>query len=91
MTIYMMTEAQHAQIVDVLSDERYASPYSQIVEALAMLKAMQPVEPVGWWDALDGGDFIYSINELCGGPTDGLHPLYTPTNNAGAKPLEKSD
>ena len=49
--------------------------------AVAMLKAMQPVEPVGWWDTIDGGDFTYSVSELCGGPTDGLHPLYTPTKD----------
>ena len=46
MTMYMMTPEQHAQIVDALSDERYVSQYSHIVEALAMLKAMQPVSPV---------------------------------------------
>ena len=45
MTMYMMTPKQHAQIVDALSDERYVSQYSHIVEALAMLKAIQPVEP----------------------------------------------
>ena len=71
--IFMMTEQQHAQIVAA-----YTEDWGDIEQAVAMLKAMQPVSPVGWWDTIDGGDFTYSIGEMCGGDTDGLKPLYTP-------------
>lgn len=75
--MYLLTEQQHAQIVEALSIRDVRLHES----ALAMLKAMQPVSPVGWWDTFDGGDFTYSVSELCGGPTDGLHPLYTPSKD----------
>ena len=73
MTAYLLTAEQHAQLVDALTtrDLRLHE------KCEATLKAMKPQTPVGWWDTIDGGDFTYSIGELCGGPTDGLKPLYT--------------
>ena len=44
----LITDKQHAQIVEALSDERYVSRYSQIVEALATLQALPEVEPFEW-------------------------------------------
>jgi hypothetical protein len=85
--MYMMTPEQHAQIVELLVTSLHHIPADDTglkedtYAAISMLKAMQPVSPVGWWDTIDGGDFTYSIGELCGGPTDGLHPLYTPTKD----------
>lgn len=44
--LYLMTEQQHAQIVDALEWEVGGEPCGGQA-ALAMLKAMQPVSPVG--------------------------------------------
>ena len=44
----LITDEQHAQIVEALSDERYVSQYSHIVEALATLQALPEVERKGW-------------------------------------------
>ena len=45
MTAYLMTEAQHAQIVDALT-RSYKFNNAPLIEALAMLKAMKPQTPV---------------------------------------------
>lgn len=79
MTMYLLTEQEHAQIVDALRLPAATKNIHDLAMhdgTLVMLTKMNPVEPVGYWDRLDGGDFTYSIAELCGGPTDGLLPLY---------------
>ena len=45
MTAYLLTEAQHAQIVDALT-RSYKFNNAPLIEALAMLKAMKPSTPV---------------------------------------------
>ena len=50
MTMYMMTEQEHAQAVDALNlpSLKTTSMLIQRDEALAMLKAMKSVKPKGW-------------------------------------------
>ena len=53
MTAYMMTAEQHAQIVDALEwPTPGTSAQVQRNLALAMLKAMKPVEPHSWYSAV---------------------------------------
>lgn len=54
MTAYLMTEAQHAQIVDALENAALdEAGFEELYKALAMLKAMKPQAPVAW--VVDGG------------------------------------
>ena len=52
MTAYLMTPEQHAQILDAMDficqDSEREVPQITLCEAFAMLKAMKPVEPVGY-------------------------------------------
>ena len=54
MTAYLLTEAQHAQIVDALT-RSYKFNNAPLIEALAMLKAMKPVEPCAYRQWVEGG------------------------------------
>ena len=50
MTMYLLTPEEHAQIADALNlpSLKTTSMLIQRDEALAMLKAMSPVEPCAW-------------------------------------------
>lgn len=98
MTAYLMTEAQHAQIVDALEfapnaagpedsyqDEHFKAKadsfkrcQAALAPALAMLKAMKPVEPVAHlvYDPIACSEDLYFDDEL--GDMDGktVEPLY---------------
>ena len=47
MTAYLLTPAQHSQLVDALEG---TNSFVKLDEALEMLKAMKPVEPSGYLD-----------------------------------------
>ena len=53
MSAYLLTEAQHAQIVDALEwPTPGVAAQTQRNLALAMLKDMKPVEPHSWYSAV---------------------------------------
>ena len=86
MTVYIYTQEQHAQIVEVL--ERYQvkrQDFERFADELAMLKAMQPQKPCAWMHLTDDGNIRMwsksspeTIEAAIGvKPT----PLYTPTKD----------
>lgn len=95
MTAYLLTEQQHAQIVEALKfapqaagpedsyqDEHFeakADSYKRceaaLAPALAMLKAMKPVEPVGFTDSR--GRFFYKNDPWMIQDHSGMPALYT--------------
>jgi hypothetical protein len=85
MTIFMMTAEQHAQVLDALEESQRTSMYVEVVieteTALAMLKAMQPQEPVAWMVAGKYSTMSKTIAEIH--RDDGQHVanLYTPTKD----------
>ena len=76
--MHMMTEAQHAQLLDTLSDERYVVRYSQIAEAIAMLKSMQPVSPCAWLVAGNYSTVSKTIADVHRDDGEHVANLYTP-------------
>ncbi len=78
MTIFLMTEAQHAQIVAAYTE----GDWNDMEQALAMLKAMQPAPIKGWISQSGAVTNVFASN---GTPHDGKlygwSPLYTPTKD----------
>ena len=85
MTAYITTPEQHAQIVDALErnvQHKYPLELRKAVDtgqaALAMLKAVKPVEPRGWqW--FDTANFRKDLPHYA--PQADWSPLYTPTKD----------
>ena len=101
--IYLMTEAQHAQLSEALADGRdfaidalndYEAKYGdhpackggqkiitdsieRVNVALAMLKAMQPVEPVAWIIEFENGDTELHFHDANNSLGESQIPLYT--------------
>jgi hypothetical protein len=75
--MYLLTEAQHAQILSA-----YTEDWGDIEQAVAMLKAMQPVSLVAWqYKTNEAGLFV---SDQCPADVEVLNdiewskPLYTP-------------
>ena len=77
MTAYILTPEQHAQIVDALElpSLKTVSMLIKRDAALAMLKAMKPVEPCGF--AYEHQDYIGSVIGAAGEWAPNEIPLYT--------------
>ena len=78
--MYMMTAEQHAQIVDALElpSLKTVSMLVQRDATLAMLKAMQPVEPVA---CVYKGNQYMRHEFMDDKIPEGSMPLYTPTKD----------
>ena len=75
MTAYLLTPEKHAQIVDALEwPTPGTSAQVQRKTALAMLKAMKPVEPVGYTDSR--GRFFYKNDPHMIQDHSGMPELY---------------
>ncbi len=95
--MFMMDEAQHAQIVEALescsmdcdavgADGGMSFDEDRVSTALAMLKAMQPLSPVAWEHHFDDNSKRLSYcNDVAGFPPRAdaveVKPLYTPTKD----------
>jgi hypothetical protein len=71
--MFMMTEAQHAQIVAA-----YTEDWGDIEQAVAMLKAMQPVSPAAWVIEFENGDTELHFHDANNSLGESQIPLYTP-------------
>jgi hypothetical protein len=71
--MFMMTEAQHAQIVAA-----YTEDWGDIEQAVAMLKAMQPVSPAAWIIEFENGDTELHFHDANNSLGESQIPLYTP-------------
>ena len=79
--MYLMTEAQHAQIVDALElpSLKNVSMLLQRDAALAILRCMQPVEPCAWMvEDADKRHFIFRMAKPEIHEGEYVYPLYTP-------------
>ena len=77
MTAYLLTPAQHSQIVDALSSAQpqpLPSRFQQYDAALAMLKAMQPQKPVA---CIYNGNQYMRHEFMSDTIPEGSTPLYT--------------
>jgi hypothetical protein len=78
--MYLLTEAQHTQIVDALELPSLKT-VSMLIErdaALAMLKAMQPVSPAAWVIEFENGDTELHFHDANNSLGESQIPLYTP-------------
>jgi hypothetical protein len=71
--MYLLTEAQHAQILSA-----YTEDWGDIEQAVAMLKAIQPVEPVAWIIEFENGDTELHFHDANNSLGESQIPLYTP-------------
>jgi hypothetical protein len=69
----MTTQLQ--TVLDALSDERYVTRYSQIEEAIAIVRGMMSVETVAHFYADPDGDYVQLVPHH-GQPITDLTPLY---------------
>jgi hypothetical protein len=71
--MYLLTEAQHAQILSA-----YTEDWGDIEQAVAMLKAMQPVSPAAWIIEFENGDTELHFHDANNSLGESQIPLYTP-------------
>jgi hypothetical protein len=71
--MYLLTEAQHAQILSA-----YTEDWGDIEQAVAMLKAMQPVSPAAWVIEFENGDTELHFHDANNSLGESQIPLYTP-------------